>query len=237
VSLPGREAYAIFNPRILLGGSALFLWSTESSRIWYIDASSLLSTIGSVVSLKQKGAADSSRRLAAILAPYDKNHNRKLDPEEYSALAEEPALFELVWSELDQNHNNRIDGAELRFFDFNKNGKIEEVEHQAFLNAVSYYAASLYLFLDKDGDGFLEEPEMKDYCGAFLVTVPGIFQKYDQQKSGKLDLQQWTALVMDLLDRRLTSPFEGLPPLSPVGRKELLEPRVIERYLAAPSQH
>lgn len=231
VTFPGREQSATVGYRIVLAGNRLYLW--KGDKLWYLEAGSIFSEVSRLLSVEEMSDAEARQYVRQALAGYDRNRNGKLDQDEYPALADEAALFDLAWQEMDGNHNNILNGPELVFFDFDRDGKLNQTEHRAFLNAVAYYAGTLYTLLDKNGDHLLEESETRSYCGAYLLTLPGSFQKHDRAKTGKLGLEDWTRLVAELLDARLVSGFEGRAFVSAAGRTEILEPQSLERFLTA----
>jgi hypothetical protein len=234
VSFPGRTRW--LKLEVLPAGERVFFWDLGNSNIWYLKPESELRSVDQITSPEEQQAARISQRLYSKLVAHDRNHNGRLDPDEYLALAEDPALCELVWNEVDKNHDESIRGFEVRFFDFNKNERLEEVERRAFINMVSYYACALYPALDKDRDGLLSEPEINNFCSVHLLHHPGVFRRYDKTKTGKLALESWAALVIELMDRRLSADFDGATVLSPAGRIEFLEAVVLERYFANPLQ-
>lgn len=220
--------------QLLVGGEKVFFWSSQNSNIWCIAPKPVFRSAEQIASPESQLIANRAKCLAPTFSPYDENHNGTLDPNEYPALAEEPSLCELVWLALDKNHDDRIQGYEIRLFDFNRNAKLEDSERAALLNAVAYYAFSLYRILDSDRDGLLEYSEMTFYCALNLTHSEGIFQRYDKDESGKLHFDEWLPLVVELLDRRLSSQREGPPQLPPTGRREFLDARVLERFFANP---
>ncbi len=221
------------------GGGDIFIWNSAVPGIWRIDGSNLLTRVEDISNRDENRLKEQERRMAAILTLYDTNRNRRLDPEEYPALAKEPALFNLVWSELDQNQNNMIDREEINWFDFNHDGKLDSVEYQAFLNAVSFAASAVFLSLDREQEGALPESVTTTYAHG-ISFAPGIFKKYDANGDGRLDPKEWTALYIELLHRRLAATAVQKSSNSPTAALThgayLLPPHLLEQFLGPASQ-
>jgi Ca2+-binding EF-hand superfamily protein len=177
----------------------LFLGSVgRKPGVWIIPISQLDSAIAAQKKVqleqmaKEEVAVEQARK--NFMAKSDLNHNGVIDPDEREAALDVTDFIESELDVIDANHNDRLDSAELAYFDANTNKILEPKEQAGIEIAQHLLAGRLLKKYDANGDGFLDRLEFDEMTQSFMTAegrsrpdaVP--FLLPDDNHDGKFDL-------------------------------------------------
>ncbi len=140
-------------------GDDLYLDRPGTSGIWRIPVAQLEAAVERQVKISQAEQAAAGRVNADRLAKYDRNHNGIIDPDEREAALVDPEYIRSQLDVIDANHNDRLDAAELAWFDANTNRILDGHEKVGIAVAQHALAARLLAKYDENGNGRLDMME------------------------------------------------------------------------------
>lgn len=163
---------------ILFARDSLVIGHANAPGFWTIPRSELDEAIAREKQLQRRKdsqlAAAAEQRKQILLAKYDRNNSGAFDPEEIENALADPDFVEFVLDTIDANQDNRLQAAELAYFDANRNRGLDTNEEAGIDAAQRLLAARMFKKVDDDQDGQLSRQE---FAQTALSSMPGAFPR------------------------------------------------------------